>query len=58
VERLNRLFPLLAKFKLTLNLHHIQNLYFEVSQSLDYDEKPEWLNQFRLLGDNLGVKVE
>ncbi len=62
IQRLNRLFPILEKFKLEPNLYLSQNLYFEMS--LDHKErKPqelsaEWLEQFSLLGDNLGIKVE
>ena len=62
IQRLNRLFPLLEKFKLEPNLYLSQNLYFEMS--LDHKErKPhelsaEWLEQFSQLGDNLGIKVE
>jgi hypothetical protein len=62
IERLNRLFPVLDKFKLEPNLHQSQNLYFEMS--LENKEKKavelneEWLKQFQLLGGNLGVKVE
>ena len=62
IQRLNRLFPILAKFKLEPNLYLTQNLYFEMS--LDHKDRkpheltPEWLEQFSLLGDNLGIKVE
>jgi alpha-amylase/alpha-mannosidase (GH57 family) len=62
IERLNRLFPVLEKFKLEPNLHQSQNLYFEMSlenkarKPTELDE--EWMKQFYLLGDNLGVKVE
>ena len=44
------------------NLYRSQNLYFQMS--VDHKEQkatqltPEWLEQFSLLGDNLGVKVE
>ncbi len=62
IERLNRLFPVLEKFKLEPNLHHSQNLYFETSlenkQRKPEEINEEWLKQFTLLGDNLGVKVE
>lgn len=59
VERLNRLFPLLKKFRLTPNLYKSQNLYFEISRSaVASDDSPEWYAQFKHLGDNLGVKVE
>jgi hypothetical protein len=62
IERLNRLFPVLDKFKLEPNLHQSQNLYFEMSLE-NKEKKPtelndEWIKQFQLLGDNLGVKVE
>ncbi|MEQ1587891.1 MAG: DUF3536 domain-containing protein, partial [Cyclobacteriaceae bacterium] len=62
VQRLNRMFPLLEKFKLEPNFHKSQNLYFEISmenknRSLrEIDE--EWVEQFKLLGKNLGVKLE
>jgi hypothetical protein len=62
IERLNRLFPVMKKLKLDPNLHQSQNLYFETSvenkanKVLDLPE--EWISQFNLLGDNLGVKVE
>jgi alpha-amylase/alpha-mannosidase (GH57 family) len=62
IERLNRLFPVLEKFKLEPNLHQSQNLYFEMSLE-NKERKPteldeDWMKQFYLLGDNLGVKVE
>ncbi len=62
IERLNRLFPVLEKFKLEPNLHQSQNLYFEMSVE-NKERKPtelneDWMKQFYLLGDNLGVKVE
>ena len=62
IQRLNRLFPILEKFKLEPNLYLSQNLYFEMSLE-NKEPKPselsaEWLEQFSLLGDNLGVKVE
>ncbi len=62
IERLNRLFPILEKFKMEPNLHQSQNLYFEMSLE-NKEKKPseldeEWMKQFYLLGDNLGVKVE
>ncbi|HEU5147542.1 MAG TPA: DUF3536 domain-containing protein [Chryseosolibacter sp.] len=59
IERLNRLFPLLIKFNLRPNLYRSQNLYFEISKD-NYDNdtrSPEWLKQFTLLGENMGVKV-
>ncbi len=59
VQRLNRMFPLLEKFNLDTNLHKSQNLYFEISK--EDQSKPvsvsEWTDQFKLLGENLGVKV-
>jgi alpha-amylase/alpha-mannosidase (GH57 family) len=60
IERLNRLFPLLKKFKIQPDLNRSQNLYFEISKSLIGEEGyvQEWLKQFNLLGDHLGVKVE
>jgi alpha-amylase/alpha-mannosidase (GH57 family) len=62
IQRLNRVFPLLTKFSIEPNLHYTQNLYFEIS--LENKEKgkhevdSQWLEQFILLGENLGVKVE
>ncbi len=60
IERLNRVFPLLRKFRIEPNLYKSQNLYFELSIEEDtaaLSDKPEWINQFKLLGENLGVKV-
>jgi len=62
IQRLNRMFPLLEKFKLEPNLHKSQNLYFEISienkeKNLSQMDK-DWMEQFNLLGENLGVKVE
>jgi len=60
IDRLNRLFPLLKQFKLDPNLHMSQNIYFEISRQNGYQSssKAEWLAQFMLLGENLGVKVK
>ncbi len=62
IQRLNRLFPILAKFKLEPNSYLSQNLYFKMSlehkESAHSGLNAEWLEQFSLLGDNLGVKVE
>lgn len=62
IERLNRLFPLLRKFKLEPNLYKSQNLYFEISQQDNRNNgksrSAEWQKQFELLGKNLGVKVK
>ena len=62
LQRLNRLFPVLEKFKLDPNLHKSQNLYFEISvENRDkgaFSDVPDWVEQFNLLGENLGVKVE
>jgi alpha-amylase/alpha-mannosidase (GH57 family) len=60
IERLNRLFPLLRDFKINPNLYKTQNLYFEMSvQHKEHNgHTAEWIKQFSLLGDNLGVKVE
>ena len=60
IERLNRVFPLLEKFKIDPNLHRCQNLYFEISREESLEsgkQKSDWLKQFKLLGENLGVKV-
>jgi alpha-amylase/alpha-mannosidase (GH57 family) len=62
IHRLNRVFPLLTKFNIEPNLHHSQNLYFEISQETlekgahSFDN--EWIDHFLLLGENLGLKVE
>ncbi|HLZ15944.1 MAG TPA: DUF3536 domain-containing protein, partial [Cyclobacteriaceae bacterium] len=59
VLRLNRMFPLLERFGLDPNLHKSQNLYFQIAK----EEKakgsalPDWLDQFKTLGNNLGVKI-
>lgn len=62
LQRLNRLFPILDGFKLEPDVYRSQNLYFEISLE-NRDKQPgelskEWLDQFLILGDNLGVKVE
>jgi hypothetical protein len=60
IERLNRLFPLLKKFRLSPNLYKSQNLYFRIFKQADQADAHslEWNKQFNTLGDNLGVKVE
>ncbi|MBL7858222.1 MAG: DUF3536 domain-containing protein [Cyclobacteriaceae bacterium] len=58
IERLNRLFPLLVKFNLKPNLYKSQNLYFEISNEKHDGQSAEWIKQFNVLGDNLGVKVD
>ncbi len=60
IERLNRVFPLLKQFKLEPILYQSQNLYFEISrqQTGEVANKSQWTKQFRLLGENLKVKVE
>lgn len=59
LERLNRVFPLLRKFNLNPNLNKSQNLYFLIfRQNINDGNPPAWIDQFNLLGDNLGVKVE
>jgi len=60
-ERLNRLFPLLTRFNISPILYKSQNLYFEISVKkikAHTGEIPDWIKQFNLLGDNLGVKVD
>lgn len=60
IERLNRVFPLLKQFRLEPILYKSQNLYFEISREEDVEtlsSKPEWIKQFKWLGENLGVKV-
>ncbi len=56
IERLNRLFPLLKRFNLRPNLYRSQNLFFEISKTNDARSQA-WLEQFTLLGENMGVKV-
>ncbi len=60
LQRLNRMFPLLQKFKLEPNLHKTQNFYFEfsVDRIRQPVQEPEWEEQFKVLGKNLGVKLE
>jgi alpha-amylase/alpha-mannosidase (GH57 family) len=60
IEKLNRVFPLLKQFKLEPILYQSQNLYFEISREEDVETlstKKDWIRQFKLLGENLGVKV-
>lgn len=61
IQRLNRLFPILEKFALEPILHKSQNLYFEISlenrKAKEGEVDASWLEQFNLLGDNLGVKM-
>lgn len=60
IERLNRVFPLLKEFRLEPILYKSQNLYFEISREEDIEalsSKKDWIKQFRMLGENLGVKV-
>lgn len=56
------MFPLLEKFQLDPNFHKSQNLYFEISMENKRENQPAldeaWIEQFNLLGKNLGVKVE
>jgi alpha-amylase/alpha-mannosidase (GH57 family) len=60
VERLNRLFPLLLTFNINPDLNKSQNLYFEIYKEVQAGNghSADWLKQFNLLGDSLGVKVE
>jgi alpha-amylase/alpha-mannosidase (GH57 family) len=62
LQRLNRMFPLLRKFKLEPNLNQVQNLYFEISvenrSKAKSEINEEWADHFMVLGNNLGVKVE
>jgi alpha-amylase/alpha-mannosidase (GH57 family) len=60
IQRLNRVFPLLEQFKLDPILYQSQNLYFQISREEDIEtlsRKSDWVKQFKLLGENLGVKV-
>lgn len=62
ITRLNRVFPILQQLNLKPELHQTQNLYFEISVDLNKRGRdgidPEWIEQFNILGDNLGIKVE
>jgi alpha-amylase/alpha-mannosidase (GH57 family) len=62
VQRLNRIFPLLDKFKLEPNFHKSQNLYFEISMETmnreTHEIDQEWMEHFKALGKHLGVKLE
>jgi alpha-amylase/alpha-mannosidase (GH57 family) len=62
IQRLNRMFPILKKFSLEPNLHKSQNLYFEIAMDnkskLLPEKENDWLDYFKLLGANLGVRVE
>jgi alpha-amylase/alpha-mannosidase (GH57 family) len=60
VDRLNRLFPLLRGFNINPVLYKSQNLYFQISVAKSNNDarSAEWVKQFGILGDNLGVKVE
>ncbi len=62
VTRVNKLFPIFNKFNLQPNLQHSQNLYFDVSAEIKSKQEiilnTEWADQFNLLGNNLGVKVD
>jgi alpha-amylase/alpha-mannosidase (GH57 family) len=62
LQRLNRMFPLLDLFKLEPNFHKSQNFYFEISRERGNQPTQEmdleWTDQFKLLGKNLGVKLE
>jgi hypothetical protein len=60
IQRLNRVFPLLEQFNLDPILYQSQNLYFQISREEDIEtlsRKSDWVTQFKLLGENLGVKV-
>jgi hypothetical protein len=61
IQRLNRLFPLLLKFDIKLQLHQTQNLYFQMSlenKKMGQAEiVPEWLDQFKKLGEHLSIRV-
>jgi len=63
LQRLSRLFPLLAKLGVDLedSLHRVQNLYFEIAlETKAKGEEPphEWVDQFVQLGHHLGIVVE
>ena len=60
LERLNRLFPLMERFNLNPGVYKTQNLYFEISkQNKEHNgHSHEWVRNFMLLGENLGVRVE
>mgnify|MGYP005812010177 CR=1 FL=1 len=60
IQRLNRVFPLLLKFKLNPNLYKSQNLYFEMASAdrTFSGHSSEWIEHFTALGDHLRVKLE
>jgi hypothetical protein len=50
----------LRNFDVRPVIYKSQNLYFQIAQKNKEGENihsDEWLNQFNMLGDNLGVKV-
>ena len=60
IERLNRLFPLMAKLNLSPNLYKSQNLYFELlkANAMPDGYSSAWKEEFIALGENLRVKIE
>jgi len=61
IQNLNKIFGILEKINISPNLYLSQNLYFKISNEVIEDQKqkisPLWLNQFYLLGENIGLKI-
>ena len=58
LESLNQGFRMMRPFKLSLDLHESQNLYFKIAKSKEFEKwERNWKKQFELLGKNLGIKV-
>ena len=58
LESLNQGFKMMRPFKLNLDLHESQNLYFKIAKSKEFGRwERGWKKQFELLGKNLGIKV-
>jgi alpha-amylase/alpha-mannosidase (GH57 family) len=60
LQRLNRVFPILKKLNLGPDLYKSQNLFFEIFTDLDEKKAPrdpQWMEEFNLLGENLGIKL-
>lgn len=57
LQRLNRFFEFLELFKLKPDLYKSQNLYFKISKSPEMPNDEIWRQEFRTLGNHLGVKT-
>lgn len=59
LKRLNQFFAYLESLKLKPELYKSQNLYFEMhnDSSLRNNVSETWLDQFRVLGERLGIRV-